>query len=232
MPRFVVGLLREAARQVRVVAVLAELALGLGEQRPRLLVGARREPRHARLLGFGEQRARLAQVLRFDGRELGVAVERFGLVGAAARAADVAGLEPAGRGVEALAGFGPELGRERRGVGVGRVGARLDDGRQRDVRDLGGVAGFRERPRGRRERAANPLHVAAAREVALGGRHRLPRRARTSRARAARHWRRAPRASAPIGFDEQRRTQILLGGCPCRERGEQASEYREPSESH
>ena len=138
VPRFVVRLLREAARQVRVVAVLAELALGLGEQRARLLVGARRHARHARLLGLGEQRARLAQVLRLDRRELGVAEERFGLVGAAARAADVAGLEPARGRVEALAGLGPELGGERGGVGVRGVGARLDDGRERDVRDLGG----------------------------------------------------------------------------------------------
>ena len=140
MPRFVVGLLREAARQVGVVAVLAELALGLREQRLRFLVRARREPRHARLLGFGEQRARLTQVLRLDRRELGIAVERFGLVGAAACAANVARLEPARRRIERFAGFGPELGRERGGVGVGRVGARLDDGSERHVRDLGRVA--------------------------------------------------------------------------------------------
>jgi hypothetical protein len=36
----------------------------------------------------------------------------------------------------------------------------------------------------------------------------------------------------PIRFREQRRSQILLSGCSCRECGEQASEYREPSESH
>ena len=113
VPRFVVGLLREAARQVGVVAVLAQLALGLREQRLRFLVGARRVPRHARLLGLDEQRARLAQVLRLDRRELGIAVERFGLVGAAACAANVARLEPAGRRIERFACFGPELGRER-----------------------------------------------------------------------------------------------------------------------
>ena len=120
MACLVVGLLREAARQVGVVAVLAELALGLGEQRARLLVSARRHARHAGLVGFGEQRARLAQVLRLDRRELGVAKQRFGLVGAAARAADVARLEPARRGIEALAGLGPQLGRERGGVRIRR----------------------------------------------------------------------------------------------------------------
>ena len=80
VPRLVVRLLREAARQVGVIAVLVELPLGLREEGSRALVGLRREARYAALVRFGEQRARLAQVLRLDRRELRVAIERLGLV--------------------------------------------------------------------------------------------------------------------------------------------------------
>src|SRR5690606_22961972 len=84
---FAIRLLREAARHVRVVAVLVELSLGLREQLARAREGLRRVAADACLLGLREQRARLAQVLRFDRSELGVAIECLGFLGATARAA-------------------------------------------------------------------------------------------------------------------------------------------------
>ena len=118
-----------------------------------------------------------------------------------------------------------------RRVGVGRVRARLDDGSERHVRDLGRVARFREGTRGSGELAANSLHVAAALEIALGG--------GVGFGPARKHRRReqlgigcaCPRERA-IGFDEQRRTQILLGWRLCGKHGEQAGQYDEPSEGH
>ena len=231
MACLVVGLLREAARQVGVVAVLAELALGLGEQRARLLVGARRHARHAGLIRLGEQRARLAQILRFDRRELGVAKERLGLVGPAARAAEVSGLEPARRGIEAFAGLGPELGRERGGIRIFGVGTRLDDRRERDVGDLGRLAGFRERARGGRERAADPLHVAAARKVGFGaGVGLCAARERSRREQLGAHRARLLERAVRVG--KKRRTQILLSRSACHERDEQASKDGEPNRNH
>ena len=53
VPRFVVRLLREASRQVGVVAVLIERPLGLREEGSRALVGLRREARYAALVRFG-----------------------------------------------------------------------------------------------------------------------------------------------------------------------------------
>ena len=231
VPGLVVGLLREAARQIGVVAVVAELALRLGEQRPRFLVGARREARHTGLIGLGEQRARLAQVLRFDRGELGVAEQRLRFVGAAACAADVARLEPPRGGIEALAGLRPELGGERRGVRIGRVGPRLDDCRERHVGYLGRFASLGEGARRRCKRAADSFHVAAARKVGFGCRVGLgtaPERCRRQQVGAdrARLFERA------VSLGKERGPQVLLGRSTRRKCGEQANKCGEPSQGH
>jgi hypothetical protein len=82
------------------------------------------------------------------------------------------------------------------------VGTRLDDGGQRHVRDLGGIAGLGERPRRGGERAADALHVAAAGEVALGGRVGF-RAARERRGRQQLGVGGPRLSERPIGFDEQ-----------------------------
>ena len=79
--------------------------------------------------------------------------------------------------------------------------------------------------------AANSLHVAAALEIALGGGVGFSP-ARKRRRREQLRVGCACLRERAIGFDEQRRTQILLGRRLCGKRGEQAGEYDEPSESH
>jgi len=166
-------LLREAARQIRVVAILVELALGFGQQRARPLVRLRRQARNACLLGLGQQRARLAQVLRLDRGELRIAEQYFGLVGPAARAANVAVLEAACGRIEALPGLGPEFRGKRRGVRVRRIGARLQNRSERDAGDLGGFSRVGEGFGRGIESALNALDVAPAREIALRRRVRF-----------------------------------------------------------
>ncbi len=121
----VVGLAREAARQVRVVPVLVELALGIGEQ----LLGLRQRHRgvtaDSRPVRLSKQVSGFGQVLRLDGDQLGIAVQDGRLTLAALRAPEVATLQHANRLAEFALCLLPEFGFELRSAGIGGVLAAL-----------------------------------------------------------------------------------------------------------
>src|SRR5690606_535749 len=75
MPCFVISLLCEAARQVRIVAILTEFPFRISEQLACLAERDRSVALHLCAFGLGQQSPRVGQVLRLDRDQLGIPVK-------------------------------------------------------------------------------------------------------------------------------------------------------------
>ncbi len=121
MLRLVIGLTRKAARQIGVITVFVEFALGIRGE----LVGAverdRRVASDPGAIGLGQQATRLAQVLSLDGDEFRIAIQAGRLDILSFGAAQVTALEQPNSAGELALSFVPQLWCKFGCAGVGRV---------------------------------------------------------------------------------------------------------------
>ena len=164
----VVCLLRQAARQVRVVAVLIQFALGVRQQLLGLAKRDRRIAAHPCAVGVGQQTPRLAQVLRLDGNQLRIAVKTRGFDVATFRPLEVAALEQTDGVAELALRFLPDFRGQLRGARIRGVLAAFHHLRQRRLCDPGFLGRCPEVGCGIRGVGTYVLDVAAALEAGLG----------------------------------------------------------------